>query len=298
MAELPFVIEPPGDAGAAMTVAESAAGVWGLPAPQLIRVGMNALFSAGDDVVIRVGRPTADPGGAIRLAGRLSAAGIRSPRFVRHEPVVIGALAATAIAREDDTSPIDWAEVGAMVAKVHAIDPSEVSHFYPVPHCSRFPWWQFDPLLRDVDDLLDLDARAGIVAALRRHRSWESFDEGPTVLCHGDVHPGNVLATVNGPMLIDWDLLCTGPRAWDHGPLMTWTLRWGGAAGVYESFAEGYGVSLRHDPCAEAVAELRLVAATLMRLRAGRTDVGAAVEAGRRLRWWRGDPDAPTWKAA
>jgi hypothetical protein len=33
----------------------------------------------------------------------------------------------------------------------------------------------------------------------------------------------------------------------------------------------------------------------LMRVRAGATDALAAAEAERRLRWWRGDPSAPTW---
>ena len=74
---------------------------------------------------------------------------------------------------------------------------------------------------------------------------------------------------------------------------MTWTERWGGEPGLYEAFADGYGRSLRGDPVAEALAELRLVAATLMRVRAGRNNPAAADEAERRLRWWRGDRDAP-----
>ena len=27
---------------------------------------------------------------------------------------------------------------------------------------------------------------------------------GPTVLCHGDLHPSNVILTVDGPMVVDW----------------------------------------------------------------------------------------------
>jgi hypothetical protein len=38
-----------------------------------------------------------------------------------------------------------------------------------------------------------------------------------------------------------------------------------------------------------------MVIATLMRVRAGRTDVVAAAEAERRLRYWRGDAGAPLW---
>lgn len=302
MADQPFVIEPPGDVVVATEVAATAAKQWGLPSPELIRVGMNALFAAGDDVVIRVGRPTSDPRGAILLASILAERGVRGPRYVRDFPVVVGALVATAIAREDQVGAIDWTEVGAMVARVHAIDPADVAPHYPVPHCSTFPWWQFDRLLSEVDDRLDAAARAGLVTAVRRNEHWRerwlSAGAEARKLCHGDVHPGNVLFTSDGPMLIDWDLLCVGPNSWDHGPLMTWTERWGGASVVYDRFAEGYGASLRGDPVAEAIAELRLVAATLMRLRAGRTDPVAAAEAEQRLRWWRGDPDAPPWTAA
>ena len=101
------------------------------------------------------------------------------------------------------------------------------------------------------------------------------------------------MMTADGPALIDWDLLCWAPAGWDHGPMMTWHERWGGAAGEYDAFASGYGASLRDDPTTEAFAELRLVAATLMRLKAARRDPSARPEADRRLAYWRGDLDAP-----
>ena len=103
--------------------------------------------------------------------------------------------------------------------------------------------------------------------------------------------------TADGPVLIDWDLLCLAPAGWDHAPLMTWTERWGGDPGVYEAFADGTGGSLRGDRHAEAFAELRLVAATLMRVKAALDDPAARSEADRRLAHWRGVEDAPTWRA-
>ena len=117
------------------------------------------------------------------------------------------------------------------------------------------------------------------------------------VVCHGDVHPGNVLMRADGPVLIDWDLLCLAPPGWDHGPMLTFADRWGGRAGEYDEFAHGYGRSLADDPATIAIAELRLVAATLMRVIAALGDPAARSEAERRLRFWRGDPDAPPWTA-
>ena len=296
MAEQPFVIDPPGDAGPVLAAAVAAARHWSLPEPDLIRTGMNALFAAGESVVLRVGRPTADPAAAIWLAEFLRRHGICVPTYARPVPFTVDELTVYAIQREHVTGSIDWHEVGRMTAVLHTIEPSTVSARYPTPWCSTFPWWQFDRLLAEVGDQLDRQARLGIERVLTRAAPWRERVE-QVVLCHGDVHPGNVLQTLDGPMLIDWDLLCLGPPAWDHAPTMTWTERWGGEPGLYEAFSAGYGRSMREDPVAEALASLRLVAATLMRLRAGRTDPRAADEAERRLSWWRGDDDAPPWSA-
>lgn len=293
----PFVAQPPGSADEVAAAAVVAAEHWGLPAPQLLRLGMNATFTAGDDVVLRVSRPSAPAGQALWLAGELTERGIRVPVPARDDIVRHGEQSVVAVERIHPVGEVDWAEVGAMVARVHELDPWFVAGRHPLPWCGSFPWWDFDALFAELGPDLDAEAAAGLRASIER---WVPLivatrDE-PGVVCHGDVHPGNVLSTAGGPVLLDWDLLCRGPAAWDHGPLMTWTERWGGEPGLYERFADGYGRSLRGDPLGEAVAELRLVAATLMRVRAGRTDPFAAAEAGRRLQWWRGDPDAPHWQ--
>ena len=296
---LPFIARPPGDPLASFRAAVAAAEHWGLPRPELLRHGMNTLFTAGDDVVLRVGRPTADPSAAIWLGEWLTRRGLRVPRFVAPEAFVAGELSVFAQVRERAAGPIDWVEVGAMVAHLHACPEAEIVHVsahYPTPPCTSFPWWDFEALLDEIGADLDAAARSGIDRVIADD-TWRA-QVRQVVLCHGDVHPGNVIATAAGPVLLDWDLLSLGPRAWDHGPLMTWTARWGGEPGVYEAFAEGYGSTLTTDPVAEALAELRLVAATLMRVRAGRTDPVAAQEAELRLRYWRGDPAAPPWTTA
>jgi hypothetical protein len=65
----------------------------------------------------------------------------------------------------------------------------------------------------------------------------------------------------------------------------------------YAELAAGYGRSLADDPTAQALAELRLVAATIMRLRAARDDPAARPEAEHRLAYWRDGPTAPAWHA-
>lgn len=293
---LPYVASPVGDVVEAWAAARKAAARWGLGDPEVLRVGMNALFACGDEVVLRVGRPTGAADAAPRLAARLAAIGLRVPRYLDEMPECYGDLVVWGLRREYPAGEIDWAEVGEMVAVLHASSPTELVDGYPVPRAADFPWWQFDRLLADTADLLDPRARAGLESAVAVHGDWAH--RGATeVLCHGDVHPGNVLATAAGPMLLDWDLLCCAPAAWDHAPLLTWAERWGGQPAAYERFAAGYATSFRGDSLAEALATLRLAAAALMRVRAGRHDPAAADEAERRLRWWRGDPDAPAWHA-
>ena len=297
-AELPFVAAPPGTLESLTRSAGQAARHWGFAEPRLLRLGMNGIFTAGDGVLLRVSCPTAPASQAIWLASVLGRLGLRVPRYLRDEPVVNEDHAVFAIGVVEESGPVDWRAVGEMIAVLHRIDRSEVSSGYPVPYCGAFPWWDFASLMGEVGADLDTRSRTGIAAAIER--GLPLLNEQRTrasVLCHGDVHPGNVIQSADGPVILDWDLLCFGPTAWDHAPMMTWTERWGGEPGTYEAFAQGYGWSLRGDPVAEAIAELRLVAATLMRVRAARSNPAAADEAELRLRYWRGEFDAPRWQA-
>ncbi|MEY2400590.1 MAG: hypothetical protein QOJ08_701 [Ilumatobacteraceae bacterium] len=260
---------------------------------------MNGIFTAGDGVLLRVSRPTAPASQAIELGRTLARLGLRVPTYLRDEPYLgEDDHAVFAIAAIVESGSIDWAAVGEMVGRLHRVDRSVLPPAYPTPFCGDFPWWQFAALMSDVGDQLDGESRAALNAAIERSLPLLDDQRGRApIVCHGDVHPGNVVQSSQGPVLLDWDLLCCGPPAWDHAPLMTWSQRWGGEPGIYESFAEGIGQSLRDDPLAEAIAELRLVAATLMRVRAAQSNPAAVDEAESRLRYWRGDPDEPQWHA-
>jgi Phosphotransferase enzyme family len=287
IAARPFVDRPVGDAADADAFAATAAERLGLEAPQRLRIGMNALYACGD-VILRVGRPSVG-------AGEF---GIAVPVPAADEIVAAGGLAATCWQRVATVeAPIDWVGVGRVVRRVHDLTPDDVPAGYPVPSPVTFPWWDFDAIRDDVADDLDPSALAGLDAAIERHRDWVVLADTDAVVCHGDVHPGNVVMSADGPVLLDWDLLCVAHPAWDHAMLLTLAERWGGDPSVYASFADGYGRSFVDDEVALAFSTMRNVAATLMRVRAARTDPAAADEMERRLRYWRGEAGAPQWRA-
>lgn len=291
-----FVDEPVRDLVAATAAAMHAASRWSLQDPELVRSGMNATFRAGD-LMLRVSRPTAPAAASAALHRQLTSAGVPVPEPARDEVVMVGDLAVTAWVRiVDSGTAVDWVAVGAAVALIHELSVAEVPAPYPVSDPRTFPWWDFDRLISEIGSEIDTQARLGLERAIGRWGDWGSYDRSRSVVCHGDVHPGNVSMTVDGPVLLDWDLLCHAPRGWDHGPLLTWHERWGGDD-IYDHFAAGYGWSGRNDTATRCFAELRLVAATLMCVRAARSDPAAALEAQRRLRYWRGEKNAPAWRA-
>ncbi|PIE31767.1 MAG: hypothetical protein CSA55_04910 [Ilumatobacter coccineus] len=294
----PYVDTPVIDLDVADRAATSAARQWGLPAPQRLRAGMNVLYRAGS-VVIRVGYPTSSPSAGQRLATALATNGI---------PVVMpviglagqwegfGVSGWEAVDRSDHL--IDWEQVGESVRHLHQLSADVIPDDYPVPSPTVLPWWDFDARLAEVADEIDSAARAGMDAAVARHAGWRDQVAHGAVICHGDIHPGNVVADGTVSRIGDWDLMCVAAPGWDHSFLLTYADRWGGDPDVYRAFASGYGRSFVDDPLAIGLAELRNLAATLMRIIAGRASATAAAEARRRLRYWRGDPDAPAWRAS
>jgi hypothetical protein len=288
-----YVDRPVADLETAARAAMTAASTWGFDEPELVRAGMNAIFATGP-VVLRVSAPTAPAEVSLELARFWHDRGVTVPRARRDDVVRVDGLSVTAWERiETSEQPVDWVRVGELVRRVHDTAPASLPAVVPLPSPAVFPWWSFDALLDRAGPGLDQGAREGLEATIDRHRHWQEFDE--VVVCHGDVHPGNVLMRADGPVLIDWDLLCLASPGWDHGPMLSFAARWGGRPGEYDEFARGYGRSLADDPTTIAIAELRLVAATLMRIAASIDDPRARPEAERRLRYWRGDLDAPPW---
>ena len=279
---------------------------------QLIRRSMNAVYkvmSAQGPLIMRVSRPTGTTGPAIEFAQYLQRNGLEVPAPssvvpFRHDEIEITLWE---FIEPDPKQLVDWRAIGTFVRRLHDIDPNDIAKFYPLPKATSFPWWNFDHLLDELRPTFTDDDHAILMKRWQALRPYflaaqninlES-SANRSVLCHGDIHPGNVIInrTTGRPILLDWDLLSVAPREWDHAALLTWATRWGGQASTYSDFAQGYGLDFSTNDLATALAELRLLSATLMRWRASLSTPDARVEAENRMKWWRQDPTAPMWRA-
>ncbi len=83
-----------------------------------------------------------------------------------------------------------------------------------------------------------LDNEAGIRTLIARYRTLvEQYlsDPGPVVITHGEIHPGNVMATSEGWMIVDWDTVLVAPPERD-----LWRLAQGGGS-VLREYADATG---------------------------------------------------------
>ena len=262
--------------------------------------GPNHVFRAGE-AVIRVAPQSVDVAGQVALARWLIAEGFPVPAPLEDAEVIGGSCVSLWEYVPADTGrPIDFERLGDVVARLHGLAPARVGDVVPLPFCGDAAWLAIERRLAEAEaagvvDDAGLSALRGASLALR---GWQArAREGTQVVCHGDVHPHNVLMRGDELVIVDWDLICLGPPAWDHAALIPWAERYGGPAAAYPNFARGYGADLRESPLAQELAAVRLLAATLHAIAMAAEDLRYAGEAKARMRYWTGDPAAPTWTA-
>jgi Ser/Thr protein kinase RdoA (MazF antagonist) len=263
-----------------------------------LRTGANHVFRAGD-VVVRVAPRSVDVSGQVGVARWMVSEGfpVAAPLG---EPAVVGAakLSLWEYVDADDRRPIDFEQLGQIVARLHRVAPTRLKDVVALPFCGDADWLAVEQNLElaEAANVVDADGLAALRGKCATLRGWQSRARRDVlVVCHGDIHPQNVLMREDGVVIIDWDGICLGPAAWDHAPLMTWAERWGGAAETYPDFARGYGADLRESSLAQELAALRLLAPTINMIIKGATNATYAAEAQTRMRYWLGDPYAPTW---
>ena len=103
------------------------------------------------------------------------------------------------------TGAMTRGQAGAILADLcHAVHKTP-----PPPDVLTLRDWM-DAWLRATSGRLPQHIATGVLALIER---LSPGDE----LCHGDLHPGNVIMTAEGPRLIDWTSAVRGPAAYDLG---------------------------------------------------------------------------------
>ncbi len=143
------------------------------------------------DAVFAAGAPAPQVFGVVILEGRL---GIVLQRF--DGPTLLQLARTGAVTR---------GQAGAILADLCRA----VHRTPPPPGVVALRGWT-DSWLRSAGGTLPAPIAPGILALIER---LQPADE----LCHGDLHPGNVIMTAEGPRLVDWTGTVRAPAAYDLG---------------------------------------------------------------------------------
>ena len=190
----------------------------------------NAIFRLGTAMSVRLPRT---PGATVGMEKEF----MWLPRLSPHLPLAIPSP--VAMGRPGEGYPWKWSiyewlegetaapelmadvrrsavDLGRFVADLHRIDPADGPRFGPHNFYKGAPLAVFDPAVRaaisDLGDRVDADAVTGAWDAALGSPPWE----GPPVWFHGDLIPGNLLAT-RGRLsaVIDFGCLAVGDPAAD-----------------------------------------------------------------------------------
>lgn len=278
------------DDGSAAALA--AAAEFGLEDPVLVGVHGAALWRSRE-VALRVERPSTDARMLLDLARVAERAGVPVAGRVRQEPFDHPTGQVTLWRWIHTSSPQASVDLGCFGAAIRALH-RDVRVASWTAAGARPVFETFGRRLqRNVDELLAGDVDPSIVQLLRGEAGrW--LDEARATLpsplgdvaLHGDAHPGNVVGTAGGCVLVDWEFASVGAGEWDHAHVLMHVRRGQAPRAAYDEFAAGYGEDIRSWHGIEAWIRLHEVLATARMAAASLRDGALAPRLDERLSWW------------
>jgi Ser/Thr protein kinase RdoA (MazF antagonist) len=142
--------------------------------------------------VFAAGLPAPEVFGEVTLEGRFG--------------IVLGRLDGPTLLQVTRSGAVTFAQAGAIIASLGL----SVHRVSPPPEAFHLRGWM-DAEFRLSGDIVPKHIASGILALIDR------LQQPGDGLCHGDIHPGNVIMTADGPRLIDWTFSIRAPAALDHG---------------------------------------------------------------------------------
>ncbi|MCW2814792.1 MAG: hypothetical protein JWN84_2247 [Nocardioides sp.] len=239
------------DALLALDVARPHLDLDGLVAPLVVSALTTVVLRCGDHAV-KVYPPGTDAAHLERVRDALD--GCTVAVLTTRRPVETAYGVVTLMPWVLGTEPRGWREVGSLLRRFH--DETAGLHLPDWTPLSRLPGVVGG--LAPEDAAVLLGARADLLAAL------SSVDSVVGVgAVHGDVSPGNVVVTADGPRLIDLDWVAAAPR--EHDLASAARRRASGELGrtEYAAFCRAYGADVRGWeglPVLDRIAELGAVA--------------------------------------
>jgi Ser/Thr protein kinase RdoA (MazF antagonist) len=119
--------------------------------------------------------------------------------------VVLGRLDGPTLLQVTRSGAATFAQAGAIMASLGLF----VHRMSPPPETLHLRGWM-DNALRLSDGIVPGSVAAGVLARIDR------LKQPGDGLCHGDIHPNNVIVTADGPRLIDWTFAIRAPAPLDH----------------------------------------------------------------------------------
>jgi hypothetical protein len=275
----------------------------------LLRFGTNGLFKVQGNptFVMRVSSGARSTINGFRCAQILSSEGfdVLGPIMADALDVVDGhEVSYWPYLEEDHEGIVDFEKLGSLIRAVH----DQAASLQTDLNISSL-----DPAELRVDQLEKIGRRlvrlrasgtfgSAELGALDSHyervtEAWDSICWEYGVVLHGDVHPGNVLVSGSRQLLLDFDHVGPGPRAWDHMPMLSQVRFFGSDKESYNHFSRGYGADVLTDPGVEVLLEARALASTtwVAQLSLARPELGA--EASKRIKYWQSEVLAEAWSA-
>ena len=161
--------------------------------------------------LFKSGVPRRLSGHEVRMTRAVFAAGAPAPEVL--DEVTLEGRFGIVMSRFDGPTLLQLTRTGAMTrgqaGTILATLCLAVHKTPPPPDMLPLRDW-IDAWLRSASGMLPKHIDTGIRALIERLSPGDG-------LCHGDLHPGNVIMTAEGPRLIDWTGPVRGPAAFDLG---------------------------------------------------------------------------------
>lgn len=265
-----------------------------------VRLGENAIYRLPGQVVVRIGRSGQVDAARkeVAVARWLASVKVRAVETVAgiDQPVVIDGSPVTFWRELPEHRHGTPPEVAAVLKRLHA---SPLPSDFDLP-----PLAPFVRLAERIDGATTLseDDRDWLRGQLARLRA--AFDDLPAGLprsaIHGDAWAGNVVVTVDGPVLLDLERFSVGPPEWDLVSTAVRLSTFGTmTAEEYRAFAQAYGHDVLNWDGFDVLRDIRELRVTCYAAQRASEEPSLRVQADLRvasIRGLRGPRPWPDWK--